>query len=80
MRQYNEWKNNTELTETFETFEEVKNSAIGWLESYEVIDIDNGEETSTYDVYTRLVSECESLSTINDILEQFGYSYTVELV
>lgn len=79
MRQYNEWKNNSELTDTFYTFEDVKESAIGWLESYEVIDTDNGESTSTYDVYIRLVSECESLNTINDILEEFGYSYTVEL-
>lgn len=79
MKKYTEWKNNTEVTETFETFEEVKNSAIGWLETYEVIDEDNGESTSTYDVYMRLVSECDTLSTINDIMEPFGYSYTEEV-
>jgi len=80
MKKYTEWKNNTEVTETFETFEEVKNSAIGWLETYEVIDEDNGESTSTYDVYMRLVSECDTLSTINDIMEPFGYSYTEEVL
>lgn len=37
MKKYTEYKNN-EITEQFETMEDMKNSAIGWLEVYEDID------------------------------------------
>lgn len=69
MLKYTEYKNNVEETEKLKNLDEVKQSAIGWLEVYQ--DIDN----ESYQEEMITIKNTNSIKTINEIMEEFGYSY-----
>lgn len=69
MTMFKEIKNNSEITEIFKTIQEVKLSAIGWLEVYQDIDDKN------YHNEINIIKNTNDLNTINNELEVFGYKY-----
>ncbi len=69
MKTITEYKNNVEETGTFNNLDEIKQSAIGWIEVYQDIDdVRYKEEMNT-------ISNANSLANVNDVMNEFVYSY-----
>lgn len=69
MKTIKEYKNNVEETGTFNNLDEIKQSAIGWLEVYQDID------DVSYKNEMNAISNTNDLTVVNDVMNEFGYSY-----
>ncbi|WP_323705895.1 hypothetical protein P3U41_05695 [Mammaliicoccus sciuri] len=69
MKTITEYKNNVEETRTFNNLDEIKQSAIGWLEVYQDID------DVSYKNEMNAISNTNDLTVVNDVMNEFGYSY-----
>ncbi|WP_323709388.1 hypothetical protein [Mammaliicoccus sciuri] len=67
-----EYKNRTEVTGVFNSLEDVKQSSIGWLETYQ--DIDN----ESYQEEINTIRNTNDLTVVNDLLQEYGYSYVTQ--